>query len=724
VHIADFGTVAPTAAAASGGRIRAGAPYLAMEYLPRGHVSERQAMPWPHVRELLRQVLEGLAHAHARGVLHLDIKPQNLLRGDGETYVLTDFGTAAFVDHIAADAGTTTEGTPMYMAPERVFGRSWDAGPWSDLYSVAAMAWVLTTGRAPFSESSIPELLQQHARAGIPALPDEPGAPRALSDWIRMAGHRDPEHRFGSAAAALMALLEVDDVPEATPSTVPWSSHAAPTPAPDDAFEPTVIAARVESTGEVRAVAGSDARPVVVPDFDTVLLDESVARTRPLGDGLLGRREAPFDGRVEERRELWEFFARCVRERRAGIALLEGNAGTGKSRLARWLAATAAERCGALPLVATHTELGAAGDGLETMVAVGLRAQARDAAELLLWARDQLVRLGSRNDWEAEAPADIVAPVVLGAVAAPPWRVRVTRDVERQLILERLVRRLSERRPVVLVVDDIQWGIAALGFVERLAKSTRPTTHGVAIVLTARAESRVDRPEAFAALDELIASQGTRIVVEPHQPDDLARILGAVLPLDVGTAQLLAERAAGNALFALQLAESLPGTHDIHIHVHRCALLGRAGRWADGLAALERANDPERRTVARGQIAYGIGYATVCMAQLRRTDLWDELAVPALADLQRWQLREPVLERCIADAGVAWLAAGDRSRGVAALERARWGLTGHHDDDARARVEAILADPESLDLDAPTFLRDMHSTLGACPAWLVEAATG
>ncbi|MEO0602821.1 MAG: serine/threonine-protein kinase, partial [Myxococcota bacterium] len=95
VRVYDYGVVPPEAATASGGQIGAGAPWLAMEYAAGGSIAERGTVTsWEELSEMILHLLDGLAHSHARGLVHRDLKPHNVLvRADG-TPTLTDFGIA------------------------------------------------------------------------------------------------------------------------------------------------------------------------------------------------------------------------------------------------------------------------------------------------------------------------------------------------------------------------------------------------------------------------------------------------------------------------------------------------------------------------------------------------------------------------------------------------------------------------------------------------------
>src|SRR5262249_23770044 len=117
-------------------------------------------LPWHEAARYVADVAEGLALAHARGIVHRDIKPDNILRDtECDEALLTDFGIAAHLTQAA-----TVAGTPPYTAPEAYEGR---ALPGMDVFSLAATLFHLTTGEAPFVGDTIPALRVQAAR-GLP----------------------------------------------------------------------------------------------------------------------------------------------------------------------------------------------------------------------------------------------------------------------------------------------------------------------------------------------------------------------------------------------------------------------------------------------------------------------------------------------------------------------------------------------------------------------------
>ncbi len=214
------------------------APYLAMDYVEGGItlsqlLAERESQGGWLTRDefaaIVGQLLDALEAAHARDIVHRDIKPDNImlqrLGGAGWLLRLLDFGIAKDI----GAGGTTvhTMGTPAYMAPEQLKNRG--IGPWTDLYAVGVLVFELLTGREPFPSASIQELLQKKVDPSYDpaaALADLAIGP-ALLGFLRRALAREPDARFRSAAALRAALPEaLADVP-----TLPLPHAAGLSPA-------------------------------------------------------------------------------------------------------------------------------------------------------------------------------------------------------------------------------------------------------------------------------------------------------------------------------------------------------------------------------------------------------------------------------------------------------------------------------------------------------------
>ena len=159
-------------------------------------VRARGPMAASEATRVLREVAWALGHAHAQGVVHRDVKPDNIMleRGTGRALV-TDFGIAAA---LGAEVGPDVAGTPEYMSPEQALGGELDAR--SDLYGLGATAYFLCAGRPPFSGARAVDVLAKQVATAAPAL-SSVGAtvPRKLAHLVEKCLAKEPTHRPASA---------------------------------------------------------------------------------------------------------------------------------------------------------------------------------------------------------------------------------------------------------------------------------------------------------------------------------------------------------------------------------------------------------------------------------------------------------------------------------------------------------------------------------------------
>ena len=198
-----------------------GLVFFVMAYVSGDNLAKRLhdsgVLPVDEVRRITREVADALAYAHERGVVHRDIKPDNILLDarTGRTMV-TDFGIARAVSDIDSGRLTATGmaiGTPAYMSPEQAAGDREIDGR-SDLYSLGIVSYQMLVGEPPFVASSTPAMLVKHiSERPTPVSERRAGIPSDLARAVMMCLEKDPVGRFPTAGA-LVTALDTGNVPE------------------------------------------------------------------------------------------------------------------------------------------------------------------------------------------------------------------------------------------------------------------------------------------------------------------------------------------------------------------------------------------------------------------------------------------------------------------------------------------------------------------------------
>ena len=191
--------------------------YMVMEWvdgrLLRNILSEQPKLPTERAIQITLRILDALDYIHSRGVVHRDMKPENVMVDEHDNIKLIDFG-------IAGNAGSRrltfakfspTMGTPDYISPEQVKGQRGDAR--SDLYSLGVMFYEMLTGKVPFSGSN-PFLIMNDRLLNDPVPPRElnPELSPQLQEVLYRALERDPRHRYATAHEMAWELQNPDQV--------------------------------------------------------------------------------------------------------------------------------------------------------------------------------------------------------------------------------------------------------------------------------------------------------------------------------------------------------------------------------------------------------------------------------------------------------------------------------------------------------------------------------
>jgi tetratricopeptide (TPR) repeat protein len=398
-----------------------GRRWLAMELATGTLVSEPPG-DWPALREVALHVASALAHAHARDVLHLDVKPGNLLVGcaDGADELrarvpglrLSDFGLSRTV----GDRRRILGGTPGWMAPEQRRGEADRLGPETDLYALAATLWALASGAPPSDAAD-----GFHPRFPVPP---------AFGAWLAWLLDPEPSRRPQRAAEAIRGLPDDGVDGEVARSTQPEALDGA-TLTDFDALT---------DFGTLDGVL--EARVHVAPTWEDWRQPEAWGRVRWLTDGGLGPTAARwprFVGREAERDRLWTLFGEVRAAQRQAVVVLQGPCGVGTSRLASWFGGRLHELDLAQTLTVAHT----AARGPDEGAAAAVR---------------RLTSTGDRRGWSLHRRLSEVARGLPGSTPAMVEGLQelVTGDGDGRALLT--LAPVWAERPLVVLVDDAAHG--------------------------------------------------------------------------------------------------------------------------------------------------------------------------------------------------------------------------------------------------------------------------
>ena len=220
--------------------------------------------PALEVVRLLEGALQGLAFAHAQGVMHQDIKPGNVFRcRDGRVKIM-DFGVSQAVDRGAVPDAFAIRGTLGYLAPERFVGFSRPAG---DVYGIGLVAWELLSGSRACPDGDLMTQMAWHRDVGVVDIRElRPEVPEWLACLVAALAARDPDGRPVDGAAALALLRELRDPLWEGLSPTLFGAHLRPVPTGPQTVEVSTATSRIPeavptSTGDKRGGLGPTSQP-------------------------------------------------------------------------------------------------------------------------------------------------------------------------------------------------------------------------------------------------------------------------------------------------------------------------------------------------------------------------------------------------------------------------------------------------------------------------------
>jgi len=523
-------------------------PYVIMEFAELGTLRTNSPMDWNSLRNVIIDVLKALAFAHARGVIHRDLKPENLLLFQNRVVKLADFGIArTFGWKRDLHSRQVIAGTPQYMAPEQIAGYWRESGPWTDIYALGCVVWEMVCGRAPFhGENVMADVLLPHLRSARPRLDARFEVPKALDSWVKKAMAIQTGHRFRCAAEALHALPEPGESSGSAGTewlvaqpTVKWFASTTPLDIPTLTFEPGLS---LPSSAEFESS--------VVPDFPTDWRqEESNHDSEHEGIGLFGIREPPFVGREAERDSLWQALGLVLRNRNTLAIHIEGDEGSGKSRIIHWLAERALELGVARVFRASHSQSRGLGNGIVGMVIRHLNAWGEERDSL----KERLGRIVPNHS--AGEVADSNA--LLGLIFPEEDAIKSYWDnVDNRIrLLGRIVSRFTESEPTIFILDDIHLSVETMKWLRHFltAFPNLPFLFVTTAVHHVTGESEEGKElNALRALETIQTLELSPLSAEEH-----FKLVSRLLRLNDDLARTIAERSEGHPQFAVQMLADL-----------------------------------------------------------------------------------------------------------------------------------------------------------------------
>src|SRR5947209_3219124 len=193
-------------------------PFLVMDYAPGGTLRKRHpkgtSLPLATIIPYVKQIADALQYAHDQRVIHRDVKPENMLVGEHDELLLSDFGIAIAAQSSRYQGTQNMGGTMAYIAPEQIQGHP---RPASDQYSLGIVVYEWLSGKCPF-HGSMTEIVAQHLAVPPPPLQEKvPPIASQVEQVVLTALKKDPRRRFSSVKAFATALEQASQNTQASP---------------------------------------------------------------------------------------------------------------------------------------------------------------------------------------------------------------------------------------------------------------------------------------------------------------------------------------------------------------------------------------------------------------------------------------------------------------------------------------------------------------------------
>lgn len=518
-----------------------GTPFLGLAFADAGSfASLRERASWKEILRLALEMLDALSHLHARGVLHRDLKSENVLLFNGEDkrphVWLADLGLANASNQLAKKKGRV-EGTPGYMAPEQKLGLPREYGPWTDLFSVGVIVWELVTGALPF------EIGRSPLDAELPGLVPRPGllVPEGLDIVLGNLLAAEPMSRY-DIAADLKTELE--------------------------ALGPPRIDARAAQgrkpprTGTVAPSAGAASTSLSVPTWNrprpsalplNPVAEPGMGASARASLPLFALREIPLVARDAFRRVIWDMTRAVSRDGRSRCALIIGETGAGKTKLVESVARTLEEGGWAETVHLSWQRPAGKEDGYAGAARALVRPWNETRPTLEQRLRRRLARERGVLD---DAVKEECAQLARWSGLVEPGEAPVAAGYGLREVYRWLEAR-AWRGVSVLALDDVQWAVEegdGLAIAEAVLRGAADDQAKRLLVLaTLRAEDLAQDEALQARVDTLIALGARRLDLPRLDRRGTEALLREYLTLTPDLNKKVASRCEGNPLFARQL---------------------------------------------------------------------------------------------------------------------------------------------------------------------------
>lgn len=550
--------------------------YIAMEYVNGESLRDlrKLALPMSVVIDLICQLLDALGHAHARGIVHRDLKSENVLvrMRDGKLLVkLVDFGLAALPQFaLGNETGTgAILGTPGYMAPEQVRGNRGTVGPATDVYSIGVILFEILSGELPFTGRTGIETILAHINQEIPPLTLLPHFSKVdgLEEIIHKALAKKPWDRFVNASEFRRALVNLHVKEEELPEIPELSRLAAKSlntgvdvdsTAPTEDFSVLRHGSRTLDSGAYKQ--SSTSHEISSERSSEVSANPVSARGSGLQEEFKIR--VGMVGRTHEEALLRAYCDAAIKGR-GGVYFIRGPFGVGKSRLLRSTLQAVSHLALKTVSAAYTRERPSAREGMRSVFAQILQCENVDDDALFGYLRDTLRPMGLFDEKNALALLRYLRPTPQMELAQDQ-RVTGLQGADLSVDVDYLLRIIvafSEKKPLFIAVDDIHWGASdAFYLLEQISQwAARGNAHVLVLACFDDTELSPVNRELYnlCNLKKFNALLEQGIVLQALRNDAMRSLLSIGLSLGPDVTQFIIEKSGGNPAYAIALAQHL-----------------------------------------------------------------------------------------------------------------------------------------------------------------------